>query len=211
MKKLSVLIALMLCVTIGGVYATWSYTASNDIYDAFAEAKVTIADAVSLGSNGEYKIESNLVLTVDQANDQHEAGLVFSSNDGKDIYLKVTFTPNKNAPQIIKDEAVLSELYFGTTTPMEYKMDDEGNYSETGTPTDIFTFTNPGNSRLDNTFLWEKQQDGTFTYTLDENALKGQISLSQTFVLDTKAEHDAFRTALNGNIVARVTDGTITQ
>ena len=37
------------------------------------------------------------------------------------------------------------------------------------------------------------------------------ISLSKTFVLDTKAEHDAFRVALTGNIVARVTDGTVNQ
>ena len=41
------------------------------------------------------------------------------------------------------------------------------------------------------------------------DALKEQISLSQTFVLDVKAEHDAFRSALVGNIVARVTDGTV--
>ena len=31
----------------------------------------------------------------------------------------------------------------------------------------------------------------------------------KTFRLDTKAEHDAFREALNGNIVARATDGTV--
>ena len=68
MKKLSVLIALMLCVTIGGVYATWSYAGTDDIADAFAEAKVTIADVELKGANGTYKIESNLVLTVDQAN-----------------------------------------------------------------------------------------------------------------------------------------------
>ena len=39
MKRLSILIALMLCVTIGGVYATWTYAGTNDIADAFAEAK----------------------------------------------------------------------------------------------------------------------------------------------------------------------------
>ncbi len=209
MKKLSVLIALMLCVTIGGVYATWSYTASEDIYDAFAEAKVTIADAVSLGSNGEYKIESNLVLTVDQANDDHEAELVFSSNNGQDIFLKVTFTPNKDAPQSIKDNAISSELYFGTTTTMQYKMDADGNYSETGTAKDIFTFTNASDGVFSPNVTWTKDPDGVFTYTLNETALKGVISLSQIFKLDTKGEHDAFRTALNGNIVARVTDGIV--
>ena len=209
MKKLSILIALLLCVTIGGVYATWSYALTEDIADAFAEAKVTIADAEFVGSNGTYKIESNLVLTVDQANDAHEAELVFSANDSQPIYLRVTFTPAVNAPQKIKEEGVPSELYFGTTTEMKYKMDAEGNYSETGTATDIFTLKDVANDELDVNVTWTKQDDGTFTYTLDEAALKEQIKLSQTFKLDLKSEHDAFRAAMNGNIVARVTDGII--
>ncbi len=177
--------------------------------EIFAESKVTIADAVIEGTYGIYKIESNLVLTVDQANDNHEAELVFSSNNDQPVYLTVTFTPSVNAPKIIKDNAILSELYFGVTTPMQYKISADGSYSESGTPVDIFKFKNSGNGNLDNTFAWTKNADGTFTYTLDENALKEQISLSQTFVLDVKAEHDAFRSALAGNIVARVTDGTV--
>ncbi|MBE6878283.1 MAG: hypothetical protein E7488_03840 [Ruminococcaceae bacterium] len=210
MKRLSILVALMLCVTIGGVYAAWTYAGTNDIADAYAEAKVTITDAELTGANGTYKVESNLVLTIDQANEDHEAELVFSSNNSEAIFLKVTFIPADNAPQAIKNDAVESELYFGTTTLMQYKMDADGNYSADGTPTDIFTFVNGGNGELDNIFTWTPQQDGSFTYTLDETALKDQISLSQTFVLDIKTEHDAFREALNGNIVARVTDGTVT-
>ena len=209
MKKLSILIALLLCVTIGGVYATWSYALTEDIADAFAEAKVTIADAEFVGSNGTYKIESNLVLTVDQANDAHEAELVFAANDSKPIQLTVTFTPAVNAPQHIKEDGVPSELYFGTTTEMKYKMDAEGNYDENGTATDIFTLKDVANNELDVNVTWTKQADGTFTYTLDEAALKDQIKLSQTFKLDLKSEHDAFRAAMNGNIVARVTDGII--
>ncbi|MBE7092339.1 MAG: hypothetical protein E7365_04095 [Clostridiales bacterium] len=209
MKKLSLLIALCMLLTIGGVYATWSYVGSTDIIDAFAESKVTIADAVIEGTYGIYKIDSNLVLTVDQANDNHEAELVFGSNNDQPVYLTVTFTPSVNAPKAIKDNAIASELYFGVTTLMQYKMDADGNYSESGTPVDIFKFKNSGNGTLDNTFAWTKNDDGTFTYTLNADALKEQISLSQTFVLDIKAEHDAFRSALVGNIVARVTDGTV--
>ncbi len=209
MKKLTLLIALLLCVTITGVYAAWTYAGTNDIADAFAEAKVTIADAELTGANGTYKIESNLVLTIDQANNDHEAKLVFSSNNSDPVYLKITFTPAQNAPQTIKDNAVPSELYFGVTTAMQYKMDAEGNYSEDGTPVDIFEFANPGNDELDNLIIWEKQSDGTFTCTFDQDYLESQIALSQTFVLDLKSEHDAFREALAGNIVARITDGTV--
>lgn len=211
MKKLSVLLALMLCVTITGVYAAWTYAGTNDIADAFAESKITIADAELTGANGTYTITSNLVLTVDQANDDHEAELVFSSNDGQPIHLTVTFTPAANAPQTIKDNAVPSELYFDTTTVMQYKIDAEGNYDENGTPTDIITFANPADTIFAENVTWVgPQADGSFTYTLDEAALKAQISLTRVFVLDIKAEHDAFREALTGNIRARITDGTVT-
>ena len=200
MVRLGLIALLLVCITITGVYAVWTYAGTNDIADAYAEAKVTIADVELTGANGTYKIESNLVLSIDQANEDHEAKLVFAANDGQPIYLRVTFTPAANAPQAIKENGVESELYFGTTTDMEY----DG--------VDIFTFANSGNGVLDNVFTWEKNvEQGTFTYTLDQAALESMISLSKTFVIDTKAEHDAFRVALTGNIVARVTDGTVNQ
>lgn len=210
MKKLTVLLALMLVVTIGGVYATWSYAGTNDIADSFAEAKVTITDAVLTGANGTYTIESNLVLSIDQKNDNHETELIYSSNDGQPIYLKVTFTPAANAPQEIKNAAVPSELYFGTTTTMTYSIDADGDYDANGTATEIFKFKNKSDGNFSKNFDWNSESNGTFTYTLDEAALKDEIQLSQTFVLDTKAEHDKFREALSGNIIARVTDGNFT-
>lgn len=198
----------MLCVTIGGVYAAWTYAGTNDIADVYTESKVTITDVVLEGANGIYTITSNLVLSVDQANEDHEAELEFASNNSDSIYLKVTFTPAKNAPQTIKDNAVPTEIYYSVTTPMQYKMDAEGNYSETGTPVDIFKFSNPSDGKLNNTITWTKDGDA-FTYSMDEAALREAIQLSQTFVLDTKAEHDAFGSALAGNIIIRVTDGTV--
>ncbi len=217
MKKLSILIALVLCATIGGVYAAWTYAGTDDIADAYSEAKITITDAELSGANGTYAITSNLVLTVDQADENHYAKLVFASNNSDPIFLKVTFTPSANAPDSVKENAVESELYFTTSTAMEYKVDAEGNYSEEGTPVKILTFSNPGNGILDNKFVWHKEDDGTFTYTLDQTALEDMIMLNEdvngtgeTFRLDTKAEHDAFREACNGNVVARVTDGKTT-
>ena len=210
MKKLSLLIALFMCLTIGGVYATWSYAGTNDIGDAFAEAKVTIADVELTGANGTYKVESNLVLTVDQANANHDAKLVFASNNSDEIFLKITFTPATNAPQTIKDNAVPTQLYFSTSTAMQYKIDGNGNYSESGTPTDIFAFTMVKTTPFAANITWNEESDGSFTYSMDKTALQTAITLSQTFKLDTKAEYDAFKVALAGNIVANVTDGIVT-
>lgn len=198
MKRISLLMALLVCLTVSGVYAAWTYAGTDDIADVYAETKITIADVTLEGANGTYKIESNLVLLVDQANDDHEAELVFNSNNNDDVYLKVTFTPADKASTQIKDYALDTEIYFGTTTTMQY--DDR----------DILTFSNPGNNTLDNLIQWTKEANGTFTFTMDKAALEDAISLNGTFVLDTKAKHDAFRTALTGNVVVRVTDGIVT-
>ena len=214
-KSISALLILALCVTIGGGYAVWTYAGTDDIADAFAEAKVTIADTELTGANGTYKIESNLVLTVDQKNSDHEAELKFSANDGQPIYLRITFTPADNAPQKIKDEAVPSEFYFTVSTPMQFPIisddenDDYGHYNADKDPVDIFLFTNCSNGIFEPNIVWHKEDNGTFTYTIYENDLKSMINLSQTFYLDEKSEHDRFREALGGNIVARVTDGTV--
>ena len=229
--RLGLIILLLICITITGVYATWTYAGTDDIADAFAEAKITITDTELAGANGTYKIESNLVLTIDQkADGDHTAELVFSGNDGKAPYLRVTFTPAKNAPEDIKLYGIDSELYFGTTTTMQYNIDANGNYKQDGTPTDILRFGNTGNNVFEPNIHkvhkeneecnhsnlaihWTRNvaDDGTitFTYEMDEAALKAAITLNYNFVLDTKAEHDAFRNALSGNIVVRITDGII--
>lgn len=190
--------ALLVCLTVSGVYAAWTYAGTDDIADVYAETKITIADVTLQGANGTYKIESNLVLLVDQANEDHQAKLVFNSNNSDAVYLKVTFTPAENASAEIKANAVDTEIYFGTTTDMKYNGDD------------ILTFSNPGDGTLNNLIEWTKENDGTFTFTMDKAALEEAISLKHTFVLDTKAKHDAFRIALTGNVVVRVTDGIVT-
>ena len=145
---------------------------------------------------------------------------MFESNDGQPIHLTLTFKPATYAPDTVKENAVPTELYFTTTTTMEYKIDANGNYSATGTPTQILEFSNPSDGNFSPNVSWTKQEDGSFVYKLNEDDLVSMITLNQnvtkdgegnglTFRLDTKAEHDAFREALSGNIVARATDGTV--
>ena len=204
MKKLALLIAMILSVTIGGVYAVWTYAGTNDIADVSTEAKVTMENFELTGAAGVYTISSNLVLTVDQASDAHDAELVFASNNGEDIFLTVTFTPAAGADNNIKENAVETTLTFTTTTAMEYKMNTEtGDYDENGTAVAIFAFGDPIE------IVWTPTSEGTFTFTMDEDDLKDYIMLSQEFILDIKHEYDMFKAALTGNIIAKVTDGVV--
>lgn len=82
----------------------------------------------------------------------------------------------------------------------------DGNYDVNGTKTDIFKFpTSSATNPVD--IQWTKQDNGTFTYTFGEAAIKAAVQIN-AFVLDTKAEHDAFKSVLNGNIIIYVSDGT---
>ena len=220
MKKLSLLISLILCVTIGGVYAAWTYAGSNDITDAHHEIQIIIPAPVIEGSNGAYSIETNIAnIIVDDTNGDHKAELVFKSKDDNPIYIKIIFTPDTTrAPQNIIDNGLNTEFYFTTTTAMTYNIDAAGNYSETGTPTPILTFSNPSNGTFeanigalnsDVATKWTQEDNGTFTYTLEKATIEASISLTQPFFLDTREEYDAFKSALNGAINFNVTDGII--
>lgn len=229
MKKLSVLIALLMCVTISGVYATWTYISeSTDIYDASKEVLVELEDATTTGAAGTFTITSNLGLLIDQKDyagqpNLHEAELEYYSTDGKAISLTVTFTPSVNAGDDIRQHAVPAELYFTTTTTMEYLADASGKLNQTsGVAKDIFVFSNPSDGKFagDPTDTenfdeakdvdWVDQGNGTFAVSYNEAQLKEMIKLNTPIILDTKADYDHFLAHhLTGNISVHVTDGTV--
>ena len=219
MKKLSVLIALLLCVTISGVYATWTYVnTSTDIYDASKEVLVELEDATTDGAAGTFSITTNLGLKIDQKEygpeekNLHEAELEYYSTNSEPIYLTVTFTPSLNASEDIRNNGVPAELYFTTTTEMSYYADDNGKLvgPENGTSKKIFSFSNPSNNVFNENIDWNKNVDGTFSVTYTECDLRSMITLNGDIILDTKADYDHFATEhLQGTISVHVTDGKV--
>lgn len=218
MKKLSLLVALALLITVGGVYATWSFTSENsDIVDVKYESVVTLADATTSGAAGTYTISSNLVLSIDQkAEGDHTAVLRFlPATTGDEIFLDITFTPAVNAPEAVKNFGVPSELYLSTTTEMKCKVTD-GHFDPVGgTEQDIFLLANEANSTLEGNpdtdpyaIKWQKEGN-VFKAHYDVDDLKGMIELNGTIKLDTKADYDEFSALLNGNIVVHITDGKV--
>ena len=119
MKKLSLLISLILCVTIGGVYATWQYANT----EAKIEHDVSLAvgmDYTPVGSAGEFKIEMADSLTpfkVDQESTTSYKAVLRATNN---IYL--TFTPNENSTGDIIQNGIDAYLYFNDSTGLaDYK------------------------------------------------------------------------------------------
>ena len=90
MRKLSILIALILCVTIGGVYATWTYP-GNSIGNVSQDIGNNMAAVTFEGAYGEYNVQSNtLALVIDKAANSYDTELKYEGS------LVFTFTPHDN-------------------------------------------------------------------------------------------------------------------
>ena len=195
MKKLSLLVALALLITVGGVYATWTYTQTTDVADESVGMAMNLTGVAYAGSYGAYEINrDNLKLTIDpKTGTSHTTSLKIEGE------LKVTFTPATFAPAAIKENGVPSTFSFSLSND-NWKYDDgEGeDFIVTLKHTD------------DHDIEWTPNGDGTFSFTLNATQLAEHIELSE-FELDTKSDYDSFTEALRGGqIVFSVSDGDTT-
>lgn len=74
MKKLTLLIALALCITVGGVYAAWSYAESTAVASSTIAPQVKLT-ATNNTTKGTIVFEGTPTVAIDQADDDHNAML----------------------------------------------------------------------------------------------------------------------------------------
>ena len=187
MKKLSILIALVLCVTIGGVYATWVYSQSDDVADITGAKAITMTEATFTGTYGTYHVDSTgLTMQVDpKEGTTHTTALKIS---GKVV---ISFTPNTYAPVTVKENGVPSTFAFSLSNA-DWKYEDK--------------FIIKVDTEKHN-ITWTAANDGTFTYTISDAELANYITLTE-FTLDTKVDYDKYDAVLtNGQIVLSISDG----
>ena len=189
MKKLSLLIALCMLLTIGGVYATWTYTQNTDVADEAVNMTLNLADVAYSGSYGTYKVDTtglNLIIDPKEGT-QHVTALYATGN------IVVTFTPNSVAPSEIKDGGVPSTYQFSLSNS-NWQYDGQN----------IATV----NHAEEHDITWQPNGDGTFSYTITAADFLEHVSLTE-IELDTKSKYNAYNTVLGtGTIVITVSDGT---
>ncbi len=209
MKKLSALIALITCVIIGGVYATWTYT-SNNIFDKDDTIAITMGEAIATNAPGTFSVEANFSMQIEpldevdtetnKENANHIAAIKWVLNSGTQPQITFTFTPDADASVDIKANGPSAQFYFVTSAA-------EAGGSLMYESTKIFTLGKEGKGVVDNkdAIVWQKQLDGSFSCVIDATEY---IKLTQDFVIDTHAKWESFNTAIRGNtIVVVITDG----
>lgn len=221
-KKVTLLAGLLAFVTVGGVYATWTY-AGNDTADVSSLVSVQLSGVEFKGSAGTYTIDSNLSLHIDQESPaSHKAVLKYyqgttAITDVTTPVLTIKFTPSSNASDTVKEEGIASWFTFKVSDAMQYQIDSRGNYDATsGTLTDIFKFDENTDPR-GHAITWspidgadEGNDPDYFQYTMTLEDFQPHVSLSRDFFLDSIEEYRAFEAALKGKILISVTDGITT-
>lgn len=188
MKKLSLLIALIICVTIGGVYATWVFTSDDTAITDEITAGILLAGVDSTATHG--TLEMN------------DASILIDEGAGKAPVLKMstpvilTFTPNDDASGEIKAGGIDVYVYFVAGESLTSKTYD----SKT-----IFKLSSQGVSaatriKIDaGTTNWTDNGDGTLSIDISELIVGAQdsvLSFANDFVLDSKKDYDNFNDAL---------------
>ena len=193
MKKLSVLIALALCLTIGGAYAAWSFAVgqvTNDTH-TFNPAVSMVVDSAA-GSKGILSAEFNVApgYTVDPTDAEKGNYIPKLYNNITDT-LDITFVADANAEESVKTSGVTVHVIVTATGFGEYN--EKTVITADATPIAITVWANK-----------TVNDDGTvtFTYSIDSATLFAKLSRYDGVALDTVAKAEAFK--------AEVAKGTIT-
>ena len=190
MKKFGLLILLALLISIGGVYATWVYSQSDDVADITAARAITMTEATFEGNYGTYSYDvSALSLKVDpKEGTSHVTSLKIEG------YIVIKFTPSTYAPEEVKQHAVATTYTFGVSN-------------------DNWLYNGKTIIAVDSTAKnvnWVLGADGVFTYTVTAEELASILTLTE-FTLDTKTDYDLFDKALlGGQITLAISDGKTT-
>ena len=109
-KKMSLLMAAALCVTIGGVYATWSYAQNEITTPASGNMALTLTGVDSSTAKGTISVVgTNVGLKVDDKGG-HVTELETANASG---YFTVTFAPSDIADDTVQTNGIAINWYVG--------------------------------------------------------------------------------------------------
>jgi len=182
MKKLTVLIALALILTIGGVYATWNYAqGSVPSVPKSLDGQTKITDKVvdSKAKGNIFVDPDNLSLLIDDANNDHMAELTVTG------YITITFQPNAGADADVVEHGIPLKYALSCSSGLQYLGDH------------IFEFS------TEDVVL----NSGNPTKEIRVNAEDLGITLKNEINLPTVEDYDNFYSALhNGTLTITVSE-----
>lgn len=212
MKKLSMLIALILIATIGGVYATWTYVTDSQVHSMSTKGVVLTDLSTTQPTVGSYTINSNLNQGIIDQNkdtlpdeDYHKAILTYELKEGASTpSLSVKYTPAVGVSNDIAENGLITYVWFGAPG-MTYDCDGDGDqddiflvpYGEANYITihPIGTEITPDARN----FVWTKSGNDFVCNIIGEGLVHTDFSAVFTLndvVLDTEAKYNAYKNSI---------------
>lgn len=182
-KKLGLLATLAMCVTVGGVYATWIY-AEGPVDASHPEVGITLAGYENETDKGTLYIDkSNWKLLIDDLGNKD-----FKAELNETGTIKIKFRANAGSD--------ISS--FTAACVLSYAGDDLANWTYTyptngGQTLQIFTNVN---STAQEVVLNDDDHDGVWEGDLK---IADMLTLNNNIYLETYAEYEAFNAALGSN------------
>ena len=191
MKKLSLLVALALLVTIGGVYATWTY-AGNIATGSHMHMSVNMATATESTPKGTItNVINSMDVKIDDENNDYVAEAVFSGKMG------FVFTPGKGAAEDVINNGIAMQFQVEQHTPLKYEGNNIFIIKKTAptafTSQQIIKITETNKTNINGTDL--SQYVGGFYVEISAAEMYNHVEIAN-IVLDTHEEYLTMRDAL---------------
>ena len=212
--KLAVLGFLCAAITVGGVYATWTF-ADGGVPEASADVTVGLAGSSNGTEKGALSVIVNdttspLKLLVDDLNNDHKADLV---KTGKVI---VKFKPSATASQEVKTNGIdatlkitcelLSGDTFAAANFADWKYNDATIFSVATTELTINSMDEEGDGLLKWSYD-EETDEFSYVFDVEANQAPFGIQFASDLILDTLDAYNAFKQALlKGQFVFTVSE-----
>ena len=215
MKKLSVLMASLMCLTVGGVYAAWTYSES-EIAPAEADKGVqlqtytdtkeapgvyTLTPQVDnedpVDKTNLFFFDSSLSQELDEA-DPHRVCFVTNCS------LDITFTPNEHAPNDLRENGLDTTVSFVLGKALtDLTFAGKEVFTEAKLTTVVISEVGEDQDPTDGTMNWKKEEvDGqvVFKCTITEAQLDSVLGLTvnSALRLENSQEHKAFSELITG-------------
>ena len=111
MKKLSVLITILLIVTMGGVYATWSYAEANAA-ESHQHMSINLESATTNLAEGViHNVINSMNVLIDDADDDYTAEITVTGKMG------FVFVPNAGASDDVVENGIAMQWQLEQTNP----------------------------------------------------------------------------------------------
>ena len=223
MKKLSLLVALALLITVGGVYATWDYAnkqiAVNPVTMPGSIQMATVTNALAKGTL--VVNHDHFTVWVDDRTNNYIPDLSYGTKevDGvvvdkteDDVYIALTFTPaEKGADQSVYEDAIALNYWFTVSEGME-QYNGRDIFTVNATAANKASVP-AGTATSEDTPYWVKGADGSFTAKLPVSMILGishdgngdpisyavepAVVLNNDFKLSEMGMYNAFNEALD--------------